>query len=281
MLIFDKEKLYRIIKDFYELTSATISIWDADFNQLMVYPDEHKRICKEIKENPCGNKNCFLSDKSACILATNMEKPYTFTCHAGLLDTVIPVRYNNEILAFIMFGQIRDCEEEYVKIDNVKNLCEKYGIDNNFIDENFEEIPILTHNQIYAAANFLSMSTIYLHVSQAIKIERNELVSAIDKYITDNIDMQITIESLCNHFSISQNQLYELSHQYFHSPIAHYITLKKVELAKHYLTTTQLSISMISEKVGFSDYSYFIRKFRKITGYTPLYYRKNFPHNIL
>ena len=281
MLIFDKAKLLKIIKDFHELTHATISIWDSDYNQIMVYPQTHKKLCKKIKENPCGNKKCFLSDKNAFISATNMETPCIITCHAGLLDTVIPVRYNHEILAFIMFGQIRDSEEEFVKLDNVKKLCLKYDIDEKFIDEHYAEIPVLTHKQISAAANFLSMSTIYLHVSQAIKIERNELVSAIDKYITENIDKQITVDTLCNHFSISSNQLYELSHKYFHSPIANYITRKKIDLSKHYLTTTQLSVAMISEKVGFSDYSYFIRKFKKITGYTPLHYRKNFPHNIL
>ena len=203
------------------------------------------------------------------------------TCHAGLLDVAIPVRYKQQILAYIMFGQIRDMEEEYVNLNTVKKLCKKYDINEAEIEECYKEIPVLTHSQINAATNFLSMSTLYLYISQAIKIEQNELVSSIDSYITQNITKQITIEELCKEFNISQNKLYELSHKYFYTSIANYITLKKIELAKSYLTTGHLPISQISEKVGFSDYNYFIRKFKKQTGYTPLYYRKNFPHNIL
>ena len=281
MIIFNHEKLMKIIKDFYELTRATTSIWDSDFNQIMVYPSSPKCLCKNVKENPCGNKNCFASDKNACITATKTDKPYIFSCHAGLLDAVIPVRYEKEIIAYIMFGQIRDAEEKYVNLNNVKRLCRKYGMSEEEIEEYYKELPTLTYEQINAAANFLSMCTIYLYVSQTIKIEKNALVSAIDSYITQNITKQIKIEDLCKNFNISQNKLYQLSHKYFNTSVSNYIALKKIDLAKHYLTTSQLAISQISEKVGFADYNYFIRKFKSQTGYTPLSYRKNFPHNIL
>jgi len=281
MLIFNHDKLMKIIKDFYALTHATISIWDSDFNQIMVYPSTHKRLCKRIKENPCGNKNCFISDKNTCINATKTSDPYIITCHAGLLDVAVPVRYDHKILAYIIFGQIRDFEEKYVNLNDVKKYCKNYDINEKEIEDYYKELPVLTHEQINAAANFLSMCTIYLHVSQTIKIEKNELVSAIDSYITQNITKQIRIEELCDRFHISQNKLYQLSHKYFNTSIANYIALKKINLAKHYLTTSQLSISMISEKIGFADYNYFIRKFKTQTGYTPLSYRKNFPHNIL
>lgn len=282
MLIFNHDKLIKIIRDFYELTHATISIWDSDYNQIMVYPSSHKRLCKKVKENSYGNRNCFRSDKNTCITATKTNEPYhIITCHAGLLDVAIPVKYENKILAYIMFGQIRDFEEKYVNIKTVKKLSKKYDIDEKTIEKYYNEIPVLTHEQIAAAANFLSMCTIYLYVSQSIKIEKNELVSAIDSYITQNITEVVKIEDLCNEFNISQNKLYQLSHQFFNTSIANYIALKKINLAKHYLTTSQLSISQISEKIGFADYNYFIRKFKKQTGYTPLSYRKNFPHNIL
>lgn len=281
MIIFNHDKLMKIIKDFYELTKATTSIWDPDFNQIMVYPSSPKRLCKNVKENLCGNQNCFKSDKKACIIATQSDAPYIFSCHAGLLDAVIPVRYENKIIAYIMFGQIRDAEEKYVNLSSVKRSCKRYGMTEEEIEEYFKELPILTHEQITAAANFLSMCTIYLYVSQSIKIEKNELVSAIDSYISQNITKQIRIEDLCNRFNISQNSLYELSHKYFNTSVSNYISLKKIDLARHYLTTSQFAVSQISEMVGFTDYNYFIRRFKNQTGYTPLAYRKNFPHNIL
>ena len=101
MIIFDKNKLYDVIKGFHDLTQATISFWDSDFNQIVVYPSSHRKICRKIKENFYGNQNCFNSDKSACINSTKLCRPYIFTCHAGLIDVVVPVLYENKIIAYI------------------------------------------------------------------------------------------------------------------------------------------------------------------------------------
>lgn len=281
MLIFNKKKLHKIIKDFYELTGATISIFDTEFNRLLVYPPMEQPFCQMIKSGKCSRQGCFGSDKSACMKASSMNEPYMFTCHAGLLDVSIPVRYEKEILAYIMFGQIRDCEQKYVKLDNVVRCCGNYDISPEVVKELYENIPVLSHKQVTAAANFLAMSTVYLHVSQAIKIEKNELVSGIDSYITKNISSHYSISELCDEFKITQSRLYELSHKYFQMPIGNYITKKKMDKAKQLLATTQMPISLVSEAVGFTDYNYFIRKFKQETGYTPLHYRKNFPHNVI
>jgi two-component system response regulator YesN len=44
--------------------------------------------------------------------------------------------------------------------------------------------------------------------------------------------------------------------------------------AKRLLTTTGISISEISESIGYTDQSYFGKVFKKSTGHTPLEYRK-------
>ena len=36
------------------------------------------------------------------------KKPVTHYCHAGLVDTAVPIRYKDSILGYIMFGQIKD-----------------------------------------------------------------------------------------------------------------------------------------------------------------------------
>ena len=48
----------------------------------------------------------------------------------------------------------------------------------------------------------------------------------------------------------------------------------RLHMARHYLTTTNLSITAIAEKAGFSSYTYFIKLFRERVGTTPLQYRK-------
>jgi YesN/AraC family two-component response regulator len=48
----------------------------------------------------------------------------------------------------------------------------------------------------------------------------------------------------------------------------------KITWSKDLLEQTDQSIAQISENLGFSDESYFIKKFKKSEGITPLVYRK-------
>ncbi len=278
--IFDKEKLKSVLSDFYVLTKCTISIWDADFNQIMFYPPAMSDFCKAIKSNPMGKLKCLESDKTACINAAKLKKPYTFTCHAGLVDTAVPIYYDNEVIAYMMFGQIRDLEQVYSNLNNSKVVCQKYGISEKDVEAYYNKLAILDKSQMKASANFLQMFTSHLYLSQMIKIEKNVLAFDIDSYIDRNIEKDISVKELCNQFKISKNRLYQLSHKFFNTTINNYIITKKLEKAKHYLTTTDISINEVSGKAGFSDYNYFIRIFKNRIGYTPLSYRKEFPFNL-
>ena len=54
-----------------------------------------------------------------------------------------------------------------------------------------------------------------------------------------------------------------------------YLTILRVERSKQLLTETELSIKEIAVNVGYYDASSFIRRFKQITGVTPLQYRRS------
>ena len=54
-----------------------------------------------------------------------------------------------------------------------------------------------------------------------------------------------------------------------------YITLKRIEKAKHLLETTEKNIYTIAEESGFKDTNYFIRTFKKLEGITPNKYKQS------
>ena len=278
---FDKEKLTEMLKEFYVISNVTMSVWDSDFNQITFYPNPMAPICSKIKLDTEGKKRCLESDISACKKAANTNAPFTFTCHAGLVDTVVPIYNNDELIAYIMFGQIRDSEQILSNVENVKSLCKKYNVDEKEIEEYYKNLPSLNRRQIDAISNLFKMCIPYFYTSHAIKPQENELASELELYIIHNISSKLSIEELCNKFRITITTLYEISHKFFKTSIKDYIIEKRIDKAKYYLTTTQLSVTNIGDKVGFNDYNYFIRTFKKRTGYTPLSYKKNFPLNIL
>lgn len=278
---FNKEKLNKVLKEFYSLSGITMSVWDTNFNQLTFYPNPMASICAEIKSCAEGKQKCLSSDILACQTAASLKGSYTFTCHAGLVDTVVPVYHDDKLIAYIMFGQLKDSEKTLSDLDNVKNLCKKYGISEKSIEEYYASLPTLQRNQIDALANLFKMCIPYFYISEAITVEQNELASKIAAYLENNITTDLTIDQLCKNFKISVSALYEISHKFFGTSIKDYIITKRIDIARHYLTVTNLSVREISVMTGYNDYNYFIRSFKSRTGYTPLMYRKAFPLNIL
>ena len=48
-----------------------------------------------------------------------------------------------------------------------------------------------------------------------------------------------------------------------------YVTELRINKAKELLKTTKMSLNEVSEAVGFNDYFYFIKKFKREVGITP------------
>ncbi len=278
---FNIDKLKEVLENFYSISKITMSIWDSDFNQLAFYPKPMALICEKIKSSQQGKSRCLDFDISLCKKATDLGSIQVASCHIGLIDVAIPIYYDDEIIAYIMFGQMRDVEGKLSNLNTVKKVCKKYGVDEDVVEKCYNELPILNHHQISAIATLFEMCVPYFYTSRAIEKSKNELSVEIEKYIMSNIEKPLTLQHLCEHFKISVNTLYKISHKFFNTSIKNYIILKRIEAAKHYLATTQLSVTEISTKTGFYNYNYFIRTFKSHVGYTPLAYRKNFPLNIL
>lgn len=78
-------------------------------------------------------------------------------------------------------------------------------------------------------------------------------------------------EKFCGNF----DYLNRIFRQATGKTIFQYLTEVRISHAKELLGTTALKISQISERVGFSDESYFSKVFKKTTGMTPMNYMKS------
>ena len=54
-----------------------------------------------------------------------------------------------------------------------------------------------------------------------------------------------------------------------------YLTSKRIQKAKELLEDDRLSVEQIAEMVGYRDYFYFTKVFKKTEGVSPSSYRKN------
>lgn len=278
MLInFNLEKLNALLLDFYKLTGLTISVWDADFNQLCYQPREMPDFCKLIKSTKLGKKRCLENDKYLCQQTVRTNQTQTHCCHAGLIDTAIPIKFKETLLGFLMFGQakVNSSSEDTDRI--LSALCKELRLNKDVLVQAHNKLNVYSSETIHAAANILKLATRYLWLSDMIDTASHDLIEQIDTFIRANLSNNITIDDLCQKFAVSKNKLYALFQDRLHTTIGAYIKATRIDVAKKLLTTTDLLVYEICEQVGISEYNYFTTIFKKSTGVTPLEYRKKFP----
>ncbi|XID92818.1 helix-turn-helix transcriptional regulator [Paenibacillaceae bacterium WGS1546] len=56
--------------------------------------------------------------------------------------------------------------------------------------------------------------------------------------------------------------------------LSEYIARQRIEYAKELLTQSELQVTHIMSRLGYDNLSHFTRTFKKLTGYTPMQYRK-------
>ena len=92
-------------------------------------------------------------------------------------------------------------------------------------------------------------------------------------YIKTHYCDDISIQNLAELCSINSNYASQLFHQEVGETFSSYITRLRIKQAIHLLRNTDMTISAIATSVGYRDYFYFAKVFKKVTGITPSEYR--------
>ncbi len=106
-------------------------------------------------------------------------------------------------------------------------------------------------------------------------IDQGNIAASIESYLKENLDKKITIATICKVFNY--NKTYVCTHfkKSTGYSIIEYLNLAKIEKAKDMIREDSYSLSEISETLGFSTPGYFSKIFKKITGLSPLEYKRN------
>lgn len=96
------------------------------------------------------------------------------------------------------------------------------------------------------------------------------------EYLNENITEPISIETLASEACLSRDHFIKLFKQELGCTPGQFIIDKKLIKAQLMLATENTSIKDIAYSLGYDDYSYFSRLFRKHTSMTPQNYRNSF-----
>lgn len=101
-----------------------------------------------------------------------------------------------------------------------------------------------------------------------------DLYSSITQYVKDHYREAITLQDVADHAHVSFTYASKLFKRYADTNYSKYLTGLRIEEACRLLSGTDKSTEQICFEIGYQDYFYFNKIFKKQTGLTPLQYRK-------
>lgn len=102
---------------------------------------------------------------------------------------------------------------------------------------------------------------------------QEDVVSQVKDYIENHLNEELSRSRLAKIVFLSEDYVSKLFKTTTGMSIPGYIAARRIEKAKEYLSHSNLPVSRIALEVGYSNFSYFSKTFRDLTGMTPNEYR--------
>jgi len=139
---------------------------------------------------------------------------------------------------------------------------------NELIESKNKHNPIYMQGIVYKIIGLLLEETPKRKsTSKAFKIQK------IFDYINANINNDVSMERICKEFGYTKSHFCRLFKNSTNMTYSIYIQTLKIEQAQKLLRETNIDIKEVSEKCGFSDFSYFCKCFKKHVKKTPSSFR--------
>ncbi len=161
----------------------------------------------------------------------------------------------------------------YFRINNYKYFEDLLA---SIVKDHKERLPyyeLTVKGQFTRLLAFL-MKEIY-YSNQAAYQEKDKEVRQIQDYIVRNVNREITLDELAEHFNISKYYMLRLFKQYIGMTPIRYHQSVRLEMVKHRIMETGQSLTSIAEEFGFSSINSMSRAFKKIEKIAPSHYRYN------
>lgn len=121
------------------------------------------------------------------------------------------------------------------------------------------------------AKNYIQNKIIELNNIKASRT--NSLLSLLTKFIDENFDKDISLESVSDVIKVSPFYLSKLFKKETGMNFIDYLTEFRIKKAKEFLSSPTNNVKDVCFMVGYKDPNYFARVFKKVCGITPTEYR--------
>ncbi len=270
---FDFAKMERILYDFNNICDVRFSLIDAQ-NNIICHSKEISSFCQKIGATPEGKERCRTCDAAALSHAIQYKlNCYTYQCHAGIIETIIPIRHKERVIGSIMLGQYIYPIQKEKQWEHTLEQISSWHPTPQELKEQFFELVALERNNILSSTRILSMCSSYICNECLIEQSVDPDLQALTEYIESNYQSKLTLDEISSALSISKTGLCNLAAKY-DTTINTMIRKHRIQIGRELLNSTSFTISEIGTMIGIPDYNYFTKLFKSECGCTPSEYKK-------
>lgn len=268
MMLINGEKLNRILKSFHTLTGVRIAIFNEQRREIASYPKQLAPFCRILRTNPDFEKRCRECDRRAFLQAEKTGQQVIYPCHAGLYESICPIRAQGRTVGFLMIGQFlsrTDCQQ-------LQKRVQQSG-DGELLRA-ARQLQTLDTESIEAIASILSVCAEYLCFTKTVSAHQTTQAEKAARYVREHLHEPISVRDLAEALGVSRTSVYLLFKNNFGKSVTEYVNSVRIERAQE-LVQAKLPTERILEEICVTDANYFYRLFRRHTGMTLSEYRKS------
>lgn len=179
---YNEEKLKEIVNNISVITGLSLAIADVNFNVFYKPEKSGENYCDLIQNTKQGCEKCRFSDIVLLKRCAEEKKAVSHICHAGLLDTAVPIFKNGMVVGYIIIGRLRT--------EETGNMLSRLS-DNE--KRKYMKLVFYNQHQLDCVINLFS----HIVFENAIEIEYDEFINDVTEYIEGNLSKKISVNDIC------------------------------------------------------------------------------------
>ena len=273
-VLFDQERLFQLLSNLYVFTGIAANILDPQGRDINLF-EGHPPFCRAINDLPEGHERCVACDAWKVKNYTADRGFQFYRCHAGICEALMPLYDKQHPLAYLIFGCFLDDTPMEEQWERTRPLVEWYPGGADRLRGPFFQFRQYTAPQLSAYAKTLEALAAYIQLKGMILATEQTDLQKLEQYLDQHYMEKLSLESISDALHIGRTKLCRLAKELSGGhTLSYLIAQRRMEAAKGLLVQSNLPVYAVAETVGISDYNYFSRVFRSLTGMTPRDFRK-------
>ncbi len=269
-----KDDVQKIFDEFSYCFNMRVGFFSPEGDELAVgLKKPSSEFCSLVRESLNKRDECLILDNEKRMEALLKRDMVTYHCFAGMIESIIPIYFENIHLGFFMMGQYRSNQK--INRSLLAEWEERFGSSEKLVIA-YLKTPSFSQDQIKSIQQFFRVIVNYIVSQNMITLKSNLIVEQIINYAKNHIDRYFSIDEAASLVGKSTSTVSHLFSSMMHRSFKHIIIELKMEKAEEYFRLgPNITIREVARKVGYDDQYYFSRIYKKYRGCPPSEYINN------